>query len=486
VPFLLVPMPNREAYFNSLLDSARMELERAKREKPWRGYFVAALLFSMAGAHQAAAQETRVPGTEAHRIDEPVFGGQMVVYEAGRGNARSILLVHGVGQEAARDFRDHIAWLRKSFHVVAVDLPGFGASDKANVLYSPGNYARVLKHVADRFLRRPFVLLGHSMGAVVCLRYAATYPDDVLRLVVADAPGVLHSSSTTSQFLAHFGMEFVPPAADPSEWLANLARKLLAPLERLNLDPQLILSSPQLRQKLLGGDPTKIAGLAVASEDLRRELPKVRAETLIVWGAQDTLAPLRTGRVLLLKLPRARLVVIERAGHELMLEAPDRFRAVLEPFLELGLPPAPAAAAPLTKRGEGTCRNERNRIFEGSYGRLTLDGCRSVQIRNARVWELHVLDSTVTIDDSTIGGGETGLHAFNSTIVMTGGRIEGNVAVTAQDSRLDLAAVDVEGREAAVTAPKRSYVVFSLSRVRSPHTRGDVHDFYTVTEKRPL
>jgi hypothetical protein len=170
-----------------------------------------------------------------------------------------------------------------------------------------------------------------------------------------------------------------------------------------------------------------------------------------------------------------------------MLEAPERFRAVLEPFLERGLPPAPArSAAPLAKRGEGTCRNERNRVFEGEYGRLILDGCPNVQIRNARVRELHALDSTVTIDDSYIGGGETGLHAYSSTIVMTGGRIEGNVAITALESRLDLAAVEVEGREAAVTAPQRSYVVFSLCRVRSPRTQGEVHDFYAVTENNSL
>ncbi|HTF15758.1 MAG TPA: alpha/beta fold hydrolase, partial [Burkholderiales bacterium] len=133
---------------------------------PWRACLVAALLLSMAGAH-AAEPDQRVPGTEAQRIEEPVLGGQMVVYEAGRGNAREILLVHGIGQEAARDFRDHIAWLKKSFHVVALDLPGFGQSDKANVLYSPGNYARVLKQVAGRFMHGPFVLVGHSMGAVV-------------------------------------------------------------------------------------------------------------------------------------------------------------------------------------------------------------------------------------------------------------------------------------------------------------------------------
>src|SRR5258706_1746053 len=388
-----------------------MERARKNRARPWRCLLVAALLFSTAAA--SAAQEARVRGTKPRRIDEPVFGGQMVVHEAGRGNAREIMLVHGIGEEAARDFRDHIAWLRKSFHVVAVDLPGFGASDKANVLYSPANYALVLKHVAGRFLRGPFVLVGHSMGAVVSLRYAAAYPDDVLRLAVVDAPGVLHSSSTTNQFLAHFGLEFVPPAADPADWLVDLARKLLAPLQQLHLDPQIILSSAQLRQKLLGADPAKIAGLAVASENLQQELPKVRAETLVVWGARDTLAPLRTGKVLALKLPRAQLAVIERAGHEPMLEAPERFRAVLEPFLERGLPPAPGPAAPMAKHGDASCQRERNRVFEGEYDSFSLDGCEPGQIRNARVRELRIVDSTVTIDDSRIGGGETGVYARN-------------------------------------------------------------------------
>src|SRR3979490_330017 len=226
-----------------------MDWAQAKWKRARGCLLVAALLFSM--SDYSPAQEARVPGTEAHRIDEPVFGGQMVVYEA-------------------------------------------------------GNYAGVRKYVAGRFLRSPFVLVGHSMGAVVSLRYAATYPEDVRRLVVIDAPRVLHRSSVTSQYLAHLGLEFVPPAAEPLDWLTNLARKILAPLERLHFDPQIILSSPQLRKTLLEADPAKIAGLAVVSEDLHQELPKIRAETLIAWGAQDTLAPLRTGRVLALKLPSSR------------------------------------------------------------------------------------------------------------------------------------------------------------------------------------
>lgn len=444
---------------------------------------------------QSPAETGRIPGTVVHRVDEPVFGGRLAVYEAGRGHARSILLVHGIGAGGARDFREQIAWLRESYHVVAPDLPGFGASDKGNLLYSPANYAAVLKHVAERFLRRPFVLAGHSMGAIVSLRYAATYPADVERLVVMNAPGVLHRFASSSQFIAYLGLGYVPPVLDSSEDIASLARRLLAPLARLRLDPQIILASPQLREALLASDPARIAGLAVVVEDLRTALPKVRAPTLLVWGAKDALAPPRNGRVLAKTLPNARLRLMEGVAHSPMSEAPERLRATLEPFLEHGLPPAPTAPA-LEKRGDGRCLNERRREFEGAYERLRIEGCTRVVIRNARVRELRVIDSLVTIVDSDIGGGDTGLYARNSGVVVTGGRIEGDVAMRVSASRLDLAAVRVEGRTAAVQAeeraaqaaapPQDSSVVFSLSRVSSPMTRGELHEVYIVTPENPL
>jgi pimeloyl-ACP methyl ester carboxylesterase len=457
----------------------------------------AAALFAAAprASAQAAPQPQPIAGTDTHWIDEPVFGGRIAVYETGRGNARSILLVHGIGAGGARNFRDQIAWLRESFHVVAPDLPGFGASDRANVLYSPANYAAVLKHVAQRFLRRPFVLVGHSMGAIVSLRYAAAHPGDVERLVVISAPGVLHRFSSTSQFIAYLGLAYVPPGLDLSRDIGSLAREIIAPLARLRLDPQIILSSPQLRQALLGADPAKIAGLAAVTEDLRSVLPSVRAPTLLVWGTRDSLAPPRNGRVLAKTLPNARLQLIEGAAHAPMTEAPGRLRAMLEQFHEQGLLPAPAAAA-REKRGDDRCQYERGRIFDGDYGRLTVEGCRRVTIRNSRVRELRIIDSTVAIDDSIVGGGDTGLYARNSRILVTGGRIEGDVAIRVAASRLDLAAVQVDGRRAAVRAeergaqdgeaPQESSVVFSFSQVRSPMTGGELHDVYIVTPENPL
>jgi len=79
-----------------------------------------------------------------------------------------------------------------------------------------------------------------------------------------------------------------------------------------------------------------------------------------------------------------------------------------------------------------------------------------------------------------------GMLARNANVVVTGGRIEGDIAIRADASRLDLAGVEIEGREAAVAAEQPSSVVFSLSRVRSPRTQGVRHNVSWVTADHPL
>jgi len=455
---------------------------------------VAAALLLMAWSALAPAIEP-MPGAAIHWVDEPVLGGRIAVHEAGVGHARAILLIHGIGEGGARDFRQQIAWLRESYHVVAPDLPGFGASDKANVLYSPANYADALKRVADRFVGRPFALVGHSMDGIVAMRYAAAYPQDVEQLVVMDAPSVLHPVSSASQFIASLGMAFIPPIVDPSHEIANLARRLLGSLARARPDPQIILASPELRQRFLAGDPVRIAGLAAVTEDLRDALPRLRMPTLLVWGADDDIASPRVGRVLERTLPDARLQLLEDVRHTPMSEAPTRLRGLLEPFLASGARPSAVRLGPIGEpRGEGRCYGERGRVFEGEYDRLTIEGCSRAIVRYARVRELRVLDSSVELQDSVVGGGAVGLYARNSTVVATGGRIEGDVAILANASRLDLAALEIVGREAAIrvepgeagSPPLPSLAVLSLARVRSPRTSGEQLQVYSITGETPL
>jgi len=464
--------------------------------------FVLAIAWFATVAAQEPARPPGLPGSQSHRIEEPVFKGRAVVYEAGKEQARTILLVHGLSNNGAGDFADHATWLARSYHVLAVDLPGFAQSDKASAVYSPANYAAFLKHVVDRFARKPFTLLGHSMGGVLALRYASTYPEDIDRLVVVDAPGILHRASYTGEFLTQLGLGFLQSRMANSAAAGALGRdsfgmvterlqQILGRAEQTNLDLQMLLTIPALREKLLQNDPTKIAGLMVALEDMSSEIPKIKTETLVIWGKQDTIAPLRTGKLLAHVLPHAQLAVIERAAHVPMQQTPDQFRDLLEPYLRQGLAPAPAKTRELTRRGSVSCDRQNGLVYEGAYDQLTLQGCRNVHIGAARVRELRVLDSSVTIEDSDIGGHSGGLTASNASIEMTNGRIRGPVAITLLASRLDLAGVKVEGQRAAVEgldsgATIVSSVVFSISRVRSPHTDAAMHGYFAVASGKPL
>lgn len=453
-----------------------------------------------------------MPGMQSHRIKEPVFDGHAYVYEAGKEHTQTVLLVHGLGDNGARDYSNQIPWLARSYHVLAVDLPGFAQSDKNSTAYSPTTYTAFLKFVADRFARKPFTLVGHSMGGVVVLRYAATHPDDLKRLVVVDAPGLLHRAAYTGEFLTHIGLGLLQsrtentPAAgmlgeDSVGMVTERLNQILGRVEQTNIDPQMILSIPALRQKLLQNDPMRIAGLAVAMEDMSSDIPKIKTETLVIWGKRDRIAPPRTGRLLAHVMPRARLAEIDRAGHVPMEDTPDQFRDVLEPFLERGLAPVLARVRERTRRGDVICAGKSRVVYEGAFDTLTLNRCNKVVISNATVRELRVHDSSVRIEDSDIGGDRGGLYASNATIEMTNGRIEGPVAMTLVASRLDLAGVQVEGRRSAVegrdvvpvvvegkkSGPATvSSIVFSISRVRSPHTDAEMHSYYSVVNGKPL
>ena len=127
-------------------------------------------------------------------MPEKVFSGEVVVYRAGKRGAEPVLLVHGLSRQGAQDWAQAIPGLAANYEVFTLDLPGFGASGKGNHLYSPANYARVLDAVFGGRIKRPVNLVGHSMGGVVALAYAAAYPGRVKRLVLVDVAGVLHRS----------------------------------------------------------------------------------------------------------------------------------------------------------------------------------------------------------------------------------------------------------------------------------------------------
>jgi pimeloyl-ACP methyl ester carboxylesterase len=407
-----------------------------------------------------------VPGASAERVGEPVFGGKVMVYRAGAREAEPIVLVHGIGQDGARDWKYVIQTLAEDHDVWALDLPGFGASDKGNNLYSPDNYTRVIEAVIGRRVGRPFVLIGHSMGAAVALDYAATYPKRVGRLILADMVGMLHRS-IYAEYMGRLGVEqmtgFYP---EESSWVGSLVRRMLSKVEPMAATSAAILRTPETRQRFLNGDPNAIAGYAVVEHDFGRALRAVKAPTLLVWGSEDKVAPMRAAQVALATIPGARLRVIQGVRHEPMTQVPQRFNEIVRDELAGyvdGVTYSPPLG-PFKSTRVGSCQGVRGRGFSGDYERIELNRCPDAEITNARVGTLLATDSSVRVLDSQI---RDGVEATNSRIELTAGVVGGSPPFSVDSSYIDVAATRVDSKDAVAHNVGRTPVTvrFSVAEV---------------------
>jgi pimeloyl-ACP methyl ester carboxylesterase len=269
---------------------------------------------------QPPADWISAPDASAEYAAESVFGGHVALFRAGPSDGEPVVLVHGLGRNAARDWEKTIPALAQRYAVYALDLPGFGYSDKGNHLYSPQNFARVLEAVLAGRVQRPFTLIGHSMGGAVALAYAAAYPQRVRRLVVVDAAGVLHRS-VYAEFLGRMAAQRAIGMDSP--WFDDVMRAIQLRAENWPIHADLVLERAGVRRRFFGGDPNAIAAVALAEHDFSQALRAIRAPTLVIWGAQDTIAPLRTGQALASAIRGARLVVLEGVAHAPQIETPS-------------------------------------------------------------------------------------------------------------------------------------------------------------------
>ncbi|HWR73543.1 MAG TPA: alpha/beta hydrolase [Nitrospirota bacterium] len=434
-------------------------------------------------------QQASVPVMREMRVDEPIFKGQAVIYEGGAGNPRSVVLVHGVGDNAARDWDRLIPELVRDYHVLTFDLPGFGRSSKGNEEYTITNYARFLRWVIPQYVRGPFTLIGHSFGGSVALKYAADYPDDLERLVLVDAAGILHHVVLTKN-IAKVDEQNKQLPERPINELNELIRSAIDTLGRDKRARTLegILYSPLLRNKVLRSDPKRITALSLVEENYGKIVDKVRTPTLILWGGKDTTAPVRSALVLDAMLPRSRLVMMPQAGHSPMLEQTASFNKLVVEELRSAVPPEEFPEKPQEQKSEriGKCDNQRDMLFTGAYALIEVNHCEQVRIVGVTAGKIVVTNSKVEIENSIVRGSEAGLVVTRSEVIGTDLQIDAEETVIASRSRLDLAGVKLTGTRAAVSTPDETRIIFSVSRLKSPHRSGMVHESLVVTRKKPL
>lgn len=252
--------------------------------------------------------------------------------DAAKGN---VLLVHGFGASTF-SWRYTAPYLQeRGYRVLAVDLPGFGLSERVlGFNHSSDNRAELLWALLDQlYPGEEWHLIGHSMGGATVAAMALLEQERSSSLTLVAGALSQFEPSLLSYLLKY------PPAA---RWVRLIAGRQMLNENRI----EMLLFSAYGREP----EPDEVEGyylpLTVENSDavladLVRSAPapllnrvnEINIPVLLIWGEEDTWVPLHHGADLKKRIPGSTLVVLEGEGHCPMETAPGPFNNYLQDFL---------------------------------------------------------------------------------------------------------------------------------------------------------
>ncbi|HVF77839.1 MAG TPA: alpha/beta fold hydrolase [Solirubrobacteraceae bacterium] len=252
----------------------------------------------------------------------------------------AVVFLHGLAG-CWQNWLENITPLAVDHRVIAIDFPGFGESPMPERPISVSGYARTVIEVLNALGVERATIVGNSMGGFVGCEMAIRFPRRIERLVLVAGAGLS---------LRHMRHERKTGAR------ARIENLLFFGLGRLASHTDLVVRSRRLRRALLlliVAHPERVSGPLIAEQahgagkpgfddaldamtayPIRDRLGEIACPTLIVWGEEDRLVPVRDASEFEWLILDARKIVYPDTGHMVMLERPERFNPDLREFIE--------------------------------------------------------------------------------------------------------------------------------------------------------
>ncbi|MDJ0573067.1 MAG: alpha/beta fold hydrolase [Pleurocapsa sp. MO_192.B19] len=257
-----------------------------------------------------------------------------------------IIFIHGFGA-SIEHWRNNIPAIAQNHTVYALDLLGFGASRKADVEYSAALWTEQVHDFWRTFIGTPVILVGNSIGSLVCLNATATYPEMVKGLVMLSLPDVSVREDMLPPLVRPLVTTIENLVASPL-LIKNILKIVRRPnfirrwagvaypnKEAVTDELVEILSSPAYDE---GSEQTLVClsrsvRKASFAKSVRDLLPNVTIPMLLIWGLQDKMIPPKQARAIAELNPLLKLIELENAGHCPHDEYPDQFNSLLLDWL---------------------------------------------------------------------------------------------------------------------------------------------------------
>ncbi len=260
-------------------------------------------------------------------------GGVRVHYnEAGEG--MPVIFVHGGGPGASgwNNWEQNIGPISQHFRVILVDMPGWGGSESVIVEEPRFQYnARVFRDMLDVLGIEKAHFVGNSMGGGSTAKFCIDYPERVAKHVLMGSAG-------------SGGSLFFPK---PPEGIHSIFKVWKDPtienfreLMKVFCYDSSFATDELLQRRVKAMNPAHLEARAktqrqfLIPNDLSSELPKIKAQTLVIWGRDDRFEALDSALKFIWLIPDADLIVYSKCGHWAQYEQVEKFNRDLLTFLK--------------------------------------------------------------------------------------------------------------------------------------------------------
>lgn len=225
---------------------------------------------------------------------------------------KTVVFLHGWGKsgEAMRPLAS--LFREKGYTTYAPDLPGFGSAEPPTKPWRVDDYVEWFKAYLDEKKLFRIILVTHSFGGRVAIKFSVKYPQYVERLILCGVPGV-KSRLSWKRWMLKLAIRF------GKWWLMGATWEMWLPWPiRKYIERKLSRLDYFRAQGVMRATFTN-----VVKEDLRPHLQTIKTPTLLVWGEHDEFVPLYIGQTMQKEIPDAKLIVIPNTAHNVYRIRPD-------------------------------------------------------------------------------------------------------------------------------------------------------------------
>ena len=253
--------------------------------------------------------------------------GPIAWREAGSGPL--VLFLHGLGGSRTA-WDPQLTALADQYRCVAWDLPGYGRSAPIE----PLTFASIADAVVDLLdvLGSPKAhLVGESFGGMQALHVAIRHPDRVGRMVLTNTSPAFGMNGTNADEWIRSRLGPLDAGATPADLAPGVLRAIAGPLLVGSRFDDRVAAFARI-----DADGLRAAVHCLPTNDVRADLGRITAPTLLVAGELDEETPVAYAQVLHDGLATSRLEILEGVGHLAAAEVPQQFTSLVRSFLSEG------------------------------------------------------------------------------------------------------------------------------------------------------